>query len=218
MILISSMGGCGSTSFISWFSSRLNCNCALNSEGIGKAGPGSNPRGFKHRIEPPKNDDIYLKKENSFNRTDLNYGEIKKALFIYDDPMNIVPSLFNRKIATGHAIAVSGNRPAHNNNIEKFLELQKDSFELYQQWNNWSNPKITREYKRLLVKFSAFWENLDLIFKFLELDEEHLKRFPPKRERKSSFNKLTTEQQNSFLNIYKELSDAIKNHPDFIII
>ena len=30
-------------------------------------------------------------------------------MFIYDDPINIVPSLFNHKIAAGHAIAVSGN-------------------------------------------------------------------------------------------------------------
>ena len=157
-------------------------------------------------------------KENSFNRDDLNYGNINRAMFIYDDPINIVPSLFNRKIATGHAIAVSGKRPTHNNSIEKFLDLKIDSFELNQQWNNWSDINNKREYKRLLIRFSSFWENLDLIFKFLEIDEEHINRFPPKRERKSSFNKLSNEYQTNIANIYSELSDKIKKHPDFIII
>lgn len=218
MILITSMGGCGSTSFISWFSSRIQCNCALNSEGISKSGPGSNSRGFKHRCEPPKSNDKYLLKENSFGRTDLNYGKIEKAMFIFDDPINIVPSLFNRKIATGHAIAVSGKRPTHNNDINKFLDIKQDSFELGKQFNNWSNKNNKFEYKRLLVKFNSLWENLDLIFNFLEIPESEQKKFPPKRPRKSSFDKLSTDQQSNLNYIYKDLSKTIKNYPDLIII
>ena len=218
MIIITSMGGCGSTSFISWFSSRLKCNCALNSEGISKAGPGSNFRGFKHRIEPPHINDKYLLKENSYTRTDLNYGDIEKALFIFDDPINIVPSLFNRKIATGHAIAVSGNRPSHNNDINKFLDLKQDSFELKKQFYGWSDKNNKLKYKRMLVKFNYFWDNLDLIFDFLEITESERKKFPPKRPRKSSFNKLSDEQQTKLNYIYQDLSDSIKKHPDLIII
>ena len=116
----------------------------------------SNPKGFKHRITPPESDDKYLLKENSFNRDDLNYGNINRAMFIYDDPINIVPSLFNRKIATGHAIAVSGKRPTHNNSIEKFLDLKIDSFELNQQWNNWSDINNKRNTKDCLYDLVRF--------------------------------------------------------------
>ena len=218
MIIITSMGGCGSTSFISWFSSRIKCNCALNSEGLKKAGPGSNSKGFKHRISPPNINDKFLLKENSFHRDDLIYEKVDKALFMYDDPINIVPSLFNRKIATGHAIAVSGERPTHNNNFDKFLELNSDSFELKTQWKNWSDKNNTTDYKRLLINFNYFWENLDLIFDFLGISTEQKNRFPPKRERKSSFSKLTQQQQTKLVNIYGEMSEDIKNYPDIIII
>jgi hypothetical protein len=218
MIIITSMGGCGSTSFISWFSARIKCNCALNSEGLKKAGPGSNPRGFKHRISPPNNNDKFLLKENSFNRDDLIYEKVDKALFMYDDPINIVPSLFNRKIATGHAIAVSGNRPSHNNDFDKFLQLNSDSFELKTQWKNWSDKNNKTDYKRLLINFNYFWENLDLILDFLGISNDQKNRFPPKRERKSSFNKLTQIQQTKLVDIYGEMSESIKNYPDIIII
>jgi hypothetical protein len=218
MNLISSMGGCASTSLISWFSKRLTCNCVLNSEGIGRAGPGSNPRGFKHRITPPKNDDKYLLKQNSFFRDDLNYEKIESALFLYDDPKNVVPSLFNRKIAMGHAMAITGKKPDHSNKLDNFIEQNEDSFGFYTQYENWTSPNVKRDYKRMIVKFSKLWENLDLVFKFLEIDEKHLSAFPPKRERNSSFDKLSKDQQAGIKKIYGELSNIMQNQGDIIII
>ena len=79
--IISSMGGTGSTSFIHWFSRRISVNCFLNSEGLPSRGPGANPKGLKHRITPPRQNDKHLPGPNA----------IKRALFITDTPYNIIP-------------------------------------------------------------------------------------------------------------------------------
>lgn len=218
MILISSMGGCASTSLISWFSTRIECNCLVNSEGISRRGPGSNPKGLKHRITPPLQTDKYLLAENSFDRTDLNYGPIERALFLYDSPYAMVTSLFRRNIAGGHAMAITGKRPSHNNTLETFLNKQEDSFGFYRQFDNWSNPAEHRDYKRLLVSFSALWDNLEYIIGFLGLDKTHLAKFLKKRERKDRFSELSVDSRKKMMFIYKELDDRMKKFPNVVVI
>lgn len=217
MILITSMGGCGSTSNLFWFKSRIHCNCPINSEGLRRTGPGANPKGLKHRIEPPEQSDPYLFSENSFHRDDLNYGSIEKALFVYDSAFNIVPSLFNRNIASGHAIAITGKRPTHGNSLDKFVELQEDSFELEKQYDNWSDENIKRPYERMLVNFSYWWEHLDEILEFLDiLDEKN--KFPKKRNRSTSYENLSDTQKVGLSTIYKTLDTKIKNSSSLRII
>lgn len=217
MILITSTGGCGSTSNLVWFKHRISCNCPINSEGLSKTGPGANSKGLKHRIEPPEHDDPYLFSENSYNRTDLNYGSIDKALFVYDSPLNIVPSLFNRNIASGHAIAITGKRPTHGNSLDKFVELQKDSFEIEKQYDNWSDVNIKRPYQRMLVNFSYWWDHLDEILEFLDvLDEKD--KFPKKRNRNTSYENLSDNQKVGLSSMYYSLDTKIKNSSSLRVI
>ena len=210
MIIITSMGGCASTSNLFWFKNKIKCNCPINSEGLTRSGPGANHKGFKHRIEPPLQTDMYLLPENSYNRTDLNYGEIEKILFIYDSPFNIVPSLFNRKIALGHAIAITGTRPTHLNSLDSFIEQEVDSFQFESQFDNWMNPSIKRNYPRMLVNFSNWWEHLDDILDFLNI-KNFKNEFPQKRERTTSFDVLNPNQKNGLLKIYGNLDNKIKS-------
>ena len=218
MILISSMGGCASTSLLGWFSKRTECNCPLNSEGIRKRGPGANPRGLKHRPTPPASDDKYLLRENSFNRSDIRVGPIDRALFVYDSPYVMIPSLFRRRIAKGHAIAITGNRPAHNNTLENFLELGDDSFGFYRQFESWTKYDEKRNYRRLIVHFSALWEYTDYILEFLVMDEKYLKEFPRKRPRVDRFAELDEQSQLKLIFIYKELDDKMKKFPKVAVI
>ena len=217
MILISSMGGCGSTNMLNWFSARLPCNCPYNSEGLTSCGPGSNHKGLKHRIRPPVASDPYLLSENSYNRTDLNYGPIEKALFLYDNPLNVIPSLFNRRIAGGHAVALTGKRPPHGNVMESFVNENVDSFQFYDQFRNWTNFNDTRPYKRMLVNFSYLWEYIDVVLDFLGIGSE-VGAFLPKRERGSSFDKLTNEQQICLANIYNKLADDMNKFPRVVVM
>lgn len=217
MIIITSMGGCASTSNLFWFKSRITCNCPINSEGLSRSGPGANAKGLKHRVEPPNVDDKYLKPENNYNRSDLNYGDISKALFVYDSPLNIVPSLFNRKIASGHAMAITGKRPNHANSLDKFVEEKTDSFSLEVQYDNWSDTNVKRPYPRMLVNFSYWWDHLSEILDFLEIPDQE-EKFPKKRNRNTSFDTLTNEQKSGLLNIYSSLDNKIKNSKSLRII
>lgn len=217
MILISSMGGCASTSLIGWFSHRIECNCSINSEGISRKGPGSNFKGLKHRIKPPDADDKYLLKVNSFNRTDIKYGPIERAILLYDNPCNIIPSLFNRQIASGHAMAITGKRPPHANNLDEFINAGVDSFGFQDQFRNWSNLHDKKPYKRMLVDFSQLWDYLDIVLDFLGAKDD-LSKFPRKLKRKSSFDNLRPEQQTGLLNIYNKLADDMNKCPPVIVI
>jgi hypothetical protein len=217
MILITSMGGCGSTSNLFWFKSRITCNCPINSEGLSRVGPGANSNGLKHRIEPPNVDDKYLKPENNFNRTDLNYGDVSKALFVYDSPLNIVPSLFNRKIASGHAMAITGKRPNHANSLDKFVEEKTDSFSLEVQYDNWTDANVKRPYPRMLVNFSHWWDHLSEILDFLEIADQ-IEKFPKKRNRNTSFENLSNDQQIKLHDMYQSLINKIENSDTIRII
>lgn len=210
MILITSMGGCASTSFIGWASRKIKCNCPLNSEGIREAGPGSNPKGLKHRITPPKQSDLYLRRENSFDRTDLNEGPIERAVFLYDNPYSMVLSLFRRNIAMGHAIAITGKRPTHNNILDNFLETGVDSFGFIRQFNAWTNADLKCEYSRLLIRFDSLWENIDFLLDYMEICKSEKKNFLQKNERVNRINNLTESQKSKLTYIYNSLNDQME--------
>jgi len=219
MILISSMGGCASTTLISWFSHRVACNCPLNSEGLGARGPGSNPKGLKHRQIPPMSDDKYLLKENSYDRTDISFGRIEKTLFLYDSPYSMVLSLFGRRIAMGHAMAVTGEKPNHGNLLGNFLDNGEDSFGFNKQFDAWTDCGVKRDYKRLIVNFSAIWNHTEYILEFLGVDvSSHIRAFPPKRSREDRFNQLDEESRQRLIFIYGELDDKMKNFPEITLI
>lgn len=218
MKLISSMGGCASTSLIHWFSRRCECNCPVNSEGIRRKGPGANKRGLKHRITPPLNDDPYLLKENSYNRTNINFGKIDRAVYFYDSPFAVTLSLFRRRLAMGHAIAIHGKRPPHKNDLDTFLDLGVDSFKFNEKFENWTDENNKREYKRLIVSFSSLWENADYILEFLNIDKSNLKNFPKKRNRENRFDSLESNKQKKLKKIYGELDDKMKSYPGIVVI
>ena len=218
MILITSMGGCASTSFIGWASRKIKCNCPLNSEGIRKSGPGSNPKGLKHRIKPPSQNDAFLKKENSFDRTDINEGPIERAVFLYDNPYSMVLSLFRRNIAMGHTIAVTGKRPNHKNQLSHFLDEGVDTFGMIEQFENWTNPKNNKGYPRLLINFNYMWDNLELLFGFMGIDPVHKKTFMRKRERINRMSALSQNDKKRIRSIYQSLDDKMKALPGAMII
>lgn len=205
MILITSMGGCASTSFIGWASKRIKCNCPLNSEGISKAGPGANPKGLKHRSSPPLQSDLYLKKENSFNRDDITEGPIQRAVFLYDSPYSMVLSLFRRSIASGHSMAVTGKRLKYGNDLDKFLDDGQDAFEFNNQFRNWTDKTNNCEYPRLLVNFNSLWDNLDYILGYMGIPKHQANSFLRKNDRVNRMNDLTDEQKQKIINIYSNL-------------
>jgi len=195
------MGGCASTAIISWFGQHLECNCSHNSEGFINQDHTGNNKGLKHRIQPHVENDIYLP------------ADIDKALFLFDSPYDIIPSLFRRKIAAAHAFAISGIRPTHNNNFDDFIKLEVDSFHFSQQFGNWTNPDIKRTYPRLIVRSSSIWDHLDAVGEFLGLPPSIMSGFPPKKTRASSFDALAESQRNGLGRIYGQIHNKINSYP-----
>jgi len=204
LYLIVSMGGTASTNLIAWVAQRTLTNCPRNSEGLPAPGPGSNPKGLKHRVAPPAPDDSYLPEGTRIHR----------ALFVWDSPYHVVPSLFRRSIAEGHAIAITGRAPTHNNDLDEFLSLRHDSFGFHGQFYNWTN--LPARYPRLIVRFSALWDRVGEILTFLDLDEAHAEQFPPdnRSQRDSSFERLGRSQQEGLMAIYAGLDAAMQSYPD----
>jgi hypothetical protein len=200
MIAITSMGGCGSTEFIHWFSRHIDCNCSMNSEGLPGPGPGANPKGLKHRIRPPSPTDPYLPPGKT----------IEKSLFLFDSPYSIIPSLFRRQIAVGHAIAITGSRPDHDNDLDRFLNEGIDSFAFGEQFAQWSDETHdTCPYPRMLARASNIWAHLPEVFAFFELASDLRTSFPRRKDRESSFERLSPAQQAGLREIYADLDSRI---------
>lgn len=218
MILITSMGGCASTSFIGWASRKIDCNCPLNSEGISKAGPGSNPKGLKHRISPPTQSDPFLSRKNSFNRTDLCEGPISRAVFLYDNPYSMVLSLFRRNIAMGHAMAVTGKRATHRNQLSNFLDEGVDSFKMNEQFDNWINPSLNLSYTRLLINFNSLWDNLEYILGYMGIDPKHKNSFLRKHNRVNRMDSLSEHDKSRLISLYGSLEQTMNKLPGAMVI
>ena len=208
LTLISSMGATASTNFIGWCARRLETNCQYNSEGLPAPGPGANPKGLKHRISPPSSDDPYVPRG----------AIIKRAVFIFDSPYNIIPSLFNRRIAHGHAIAITGKNPGHNNDIGRFADQNNDSFGFHEQFFNWTVASTS--YSRLIVRFDAIWDFVPEILEFLEIGMDQKAYFLPDRrvQRKSSLRDISCGQRRAIKSIYADLHTRIMEYPDLNLI
>lgn len=216
MLLISSMGGCASTMIVNWFSKRTECNCPRNSEGLVEPGAGGNQLGLKHRIIPPLENDVPMHRDRVGESSGSE--KITRAIFIFEDPRVISLSLFERKIASGHALAITGTRPNHNNQLDRFLQEGIDSFRFSEQFANWSNAEIQRPYFRMLVRGSQFWDLLPVILSFAGLPENYQAEFPPKRARANRYDELDTKDKDRLDEIYRNLSSSIEGYPDCVII
>lgn len=217
MLVIASMGACASTMILDWFSKRTNCNCSRNSEGLIAPGPGGNHQGLKHRIAPPRGGDI--PRHASLTEESVHaHRRITRAIFLFDDPRAIVLSLFDRGIAAGHAQAITGKMPEHQNELDRFLAAGTDSFQFSAQFENWANPEIQRPYFRMLVRGSEFWNYLPVILPFTGLPEEMCAEFPGRRERADRFGSLDENDRNRLNEIYSPLVSRIESFPNCVVV
>ena len=118
----------------------------------------------------------------------------------------------------GHAMAVTGEKPRHSNSLESFLDKNVDSFGFYEQFDSWMNPGVTRDYKRMVVHFSAIWEHSAAILEFLGIDGSNLSAFPKKKERKDRFGELDSRLREQLIVMYGELDEKMKKFPKLVII
>lgn len=189
--LVCSPGGVGSSFFISFLEKYKSVNSYKDGDGL------------KHIDRPP-----------------LTLNNKLKAVYIYGDPYNIVLSLFRRKYHHYQSVKLlfkcSHIKPINPDcTIEQYLQEGIDRLQLENHFDNWHNARIN--YPIMLIKYEAIWDNLPIIFDYLEISREEIKNFPSRKNRSSDWQFLSEELKKKLSNMYGELHEKIMNFDDLKI-
>ncbi|MCS3663491.1 hypothetical protein GGP65_001098 [Salinibacter ruber] len=130
-------------------------------------------------------------------------GENVKYIYIYDDPIKVVSSMYKKKLDEGgdwlreHAVNMKTDPKVAGH----FLTY--DSFKLEKHFESWVNAENINV---ALVRLDGLWENKDEISAFLGFDIS----IPKKKERKSSIDIIPKEKKSNLDSIYGDLRDKVK--------
>jgi hypothetical protein len=98
------------------------------------------------------------------------------------------------------------------------LDLGIDTFGFLDQFGFWCTPTPMLRYPRMLVRASAVWSHLPELFGFMGIHPQHLASFPQLRQRSSSFQQLSDDQQARMNGIYGELDCRMASSADLRIL
>jgi len=191
-VLICSPGGVGTSFFLNHVNNYKVTNNSRNKDG------------FKHTIFPPM----------SFNKN-------IKFIYIYGNPIDSVISLFARNYHHTHSKSLlifntSMQAIDENTTLEKYANKGIDRFHFSEQFNTWLT--LSKFYPTLFLKYEKIWDNLEILYDFLEIPKEELELFPGKKIRSSNISGLDRETQNGLKKIYGEFEKYINDFDDCLIV
>jgi len=186
------MGGVGSTFFIKHIKKYRSTNLSNDKDSL------------KHILFPPF----------SANRN-------IKYIYIYGNPIDSVISLFRRNIQDLHSkkfLSLNNKLKSINlsDNLDKYAADGVDRFIFSEQFNNWLTG--SKFYPTLFIKYEKLWENLEVLYDFLEIPREEIKSFPEKKKRNSEFLYLDKKTQIGLKKIYAEFEQYINEFDDCFIL
>jgi hypothetical protein len=100
--------------------------------------------------------------------------------------------------------------------LPRYLDHGEDLFRLEEHFDNWSNPPPGT--RVLLVRYESMWDHLPEIFRFAEIPESLIRRFPERRRRVSDWRNLPDEIRTRLEEIYGPLHERLLVQPDVGII
>ena len=209
-ILVSSIGGVGSTSIFDFINKYHDTNPNNFPEGKSK---------FKHIMNPPKED---------FSKCIFIIGNVYNSIISLIDGENIqnepsinVTHLINKGLYLPiNQMKISQNEKDKIRYNEKFklknsiFKTKTDIYQTKTQIQNFVNAKV--KYPILIVKYEKIWDNIDLFLNFLEIDLNQKSKFPKKKNRKSDINNY--KYKNEIYEIYQETQNYIDSLNDITII
>jgi hypothetical protein len=186
-VLVTSSGGVG-TSFILNTLGSTQYGLTVNEE--------SNGDDLKHHPWPPP--------------ADLHVP-IKSALFIYDDPVDAVLSLYRRgfHLAQG-AIISNRNCPTAKfpRTVDEFVRAGANIYPFREFFQNWLHQPTS--FPVAFVRLSDLWEHLPELCAFLRMDEATcVHNFPPKKDRASSASSANKEAIAKAYSLFSAEIDAL---------
>jgi hypothetical protein len=191
-VLVTSAGGVG-TSFL--------INTLVNEFGL-SVNDETNGDDLKHHPWPPS--------------PDLRDIDIKSAIFVYDDPVDAVASLYRRGFA-GPQAAIISNRNCKANDfpqsMAEFIRKGGNLFPFREFYLNWLHQPTA--FPVAFVRLSDLWDHLPELCAFLNQPiKQCIQAFPPKKPRKST---VTDQDRAAIGRAYQQLSLEYDAVPRFMV-
>ena len=204
-LYVNSWGGVGTTSFMNFLiknNFRVNSLSDIDSfkpdysSGLSIDHYGS---GIKHIPHP--------------NHKRLESYKIKKCIFIYDDVINSIVSLWKRNYQCAQVRKLSHNKNSIPSEwtLEDYIKNDKDLFMFQEMLNNWINVK--KDYDCLFVKGQQIYKHRYHILKFLDMPIDS-KFFEHHNRNSDWFYDLDRKIKEGLYNIYGGFNDYILSLPD----
>lgn len=154
-----------------------------------------------------------LKHISSPDNSKLVNVKFKKVIFIYDDVLNSLVSLWRRGYHKAQIYKLSNRKIiiSRETTLKQYANKGKDLFKFQQMYENWAKTK--KDYDCLFVKGTQMYKYKFQILKFLNLPIDL--KFFPFRVRKSNWDSdLDQDLKENLYAIYGEFNEFILSNPD----
>ena len=164
-----------------------------------------------------------------------------KVIYMFGNPYNAVMSYYRRAHAEGHnwtyihSLNLRSKYHKHilrganegwtvDNYLNNCLSTKdlisgkkvekRDLLGLENHFDLWTDAQ--KEYPILYINFEDMWDNLDIIFDFLEINKSLISKFPVKKERYCNWLKTPTNVQEKLIKVYGNLEKKVSKKPTYI--
>lgn len=197
-VYVVSWGGVGTTEFMKFLEShklKINKNTDNDIRNDGE----NYSAGIKHINHP--------------NHRKLQNFKIKKCIFIYDDVINSIVSLFRRNYQANQVKKLTNDRNTlpEEWNLKDYINNDRDLFEFQQFYYNW--VMNTKSYPTLFVKGQSIYKHRFHILKFLDLPIS-TKFFKHHQRNSDWFEDLEEEVKHGLYDMYGGFNDFIRLQSD----
>jgi len=163
-VLVVSSGGVGTTFLMKAIGQHLRVNDPDNKDGL------------KHLPIPP-----------------IPRGVTPRVIYVYGDPVMACLSLFRRKYHHTQSKITQHFYPpeyivSFEDTLEDYSVQPREGFFFQRHFENWRDTPTA--YPVLFMRYASIHDELPRLASYLELGEDFVAGFPPRRERKSSLEEL----------------------------
>ena len=194
-VMLTNFGGTASTTLLTFLKKHHKINHENNRDLL------------KHAGSPPPSADkaihcVYL------------FGDPRMSAASIYDPLHIS----RRPRLHAHHMQIGLCRPwltPPAKTLAGYVERNKDLFFFEKQFNNWFNAKPA--YPILFLRYDTLWDNLDILFDFLNTPDHVRKDFPRYQPRRNSSAILPPPIVEGLHHMYGRFAERLKTLPDHFV-
>lgn len=163
-----------------------------------------------------KDDKDGLKHKNSPELPIYKGSKIKRVIYVYNNPMNAVLSLFRRHYQRAQHKKLTGKKAPDNLTLEKYVESGTDMFQMERHFKNWAQGST--KFPILFVNSQHLYKPpvLRRIMRFLKINIP-IGLFQQK-PRNSNYKAIEPQIREGLEKIYNRFAQELDNHPKVKLI